>query len=143
MQSPINAPFWPQYSANRASMTADPTHLSHLAHRRKHRAKRALNLARYVRIALIITVVLTLRADAQLRQVLWRASTDAVVKMADLRSGPRVRPSLAGPLTRSENGLPDARVKINRPPKSAENLQIDAQAIARQVTTTLARRDPN
>jgi hypothetical protein len=60
--------------------------------------------------------------------------------MADLRSDPRVRPSLAGPLTRSDNGLPNAQVKVNRPSRSAENLQIDAQAIARQVTSTLESR---
>lgn len=124
-------------------MSLNSAPLSDLAQHRKARAKRALSLARYVRIALIITVVLTLRADAELRSLLWRASTDAVVRIADVRSGPRVRPSLASQLTRSENGLPDARVKVNRPPKSAENLQIDAQAIARQVTTTLERRDPN
>ena len=114
-----------------------------LAIKRQHRAKRALSLARYVRIALIITIALTLRADAQLRGALWRAGTDAFANMADMGRDPRVHPSLAGALTRSENGLPDARIKVNRPPRSAENLQIDAQAIARQVTTTLERRDPN
>ena len=111
--------------------------------KRKKRAKRALSLARFVKIGLVITIGLTVRADAQLRSVLWSAGTDTLARLADPQSDPRVRPSLAGPLTRSENGLPDAHVKVNRPPNSAENLQIDAQAVARQVTTTLEKLDPN
>ena len=114
-----------------------------LALKRKHRAKRALSLARFVKIGLVITIGLTVRADAQLRSVLWSAGTDTLARLADPQSDPRVRHSLAGPLTRSENGLPDARVKVNRPSKSTENLQIDAQAVAREVTATLERLAPN
>ena len=142
-KTPNGVKFWPQCSRTLHRMSLDPAYANTLVDRRVNRARRALFLARYVRIALIITVILTLRADADLRSALLRAGSDAFVKMADLRSDPRVRRSLAGPLTRSENGLPDTRVKVNRPPNSAENLQIDAQAIARQVTTTLATRDPN
>lgn len=91
-------------------------HPGYIRHKRKRRARRALKLAWCVRIALVITVVFSLRTDAQLREALVRAGTDLVEQIKNPQSGPRASGALEEASTRNgnANALPTSRTRINR-----------------------------
>ena len=108
---------------------------------RKVRSQRALFAAKLTGFVLVLTVGATLRAEPELRRLLFNAGMNGVSSFANLEA-PDVAvsalPAAPQSAERTSSDLPTSRVKVNRPARATPQ----PNTAAEQLAVTLSRIQP-